>query len=203
MTSDWDSRVQKSNYHFDNFKFDKEVDKCTKLGRFIGDFSSEVSSLIQSINLNTLPKDVNQQAHFQEIISNMSLESTNQLKKIYSLFALENAWSRIHVQMPGQTWNLHIDKLQKMAPDNPWRIIRLVVHLTDWEQGHFWSYGNYMYSQWRAGDVHTFDWQNLPHSTANAGHNPRVSYQITGVLTEQSDEFINRLKRFETYNLDL
>ena len=78
-----------------------------------------------------------------------------------------------------------------------------MIQLTDWEQGHFWSYGNYMYKQWSAGEVTTFDWQNVPHSTANAGHNPRVTLQITGIMTDQSKEFINRLKRFQKYDLTL
>ena len=75
--------------------------------------------------------------------------------------------------------------------------------MTDWEQGHFWSYGNHIDTQWRAGDVSTFDWQNLPHSTANAGHNPRVTLQLTGVVTEKTTEFLSRLKRFDNYTLNL
>jgi hypothetical protein len=62
---------------------------------------------------------------------------------------------------------------------------------------------SYLHQQWRAGDVTTFDWQNIPHSTANAGHNPRVTYQLTGIITERTTEFINRLKRFESHQLEL
>jgi hypothetical protein len=40
--------------------------------------------------------------------------------------------------------------------------MRIQVALTDWEQGHFWSYGNHLHQQWRAGDVTTFDWMNVP-----------------------------------------
>jgi hypothetical protein len=109
---------------------------------------------------------------------------------------------RIHVQMPGEVWNLHLDKLEKWAPDAPWTVMRVQVALTDWEQGHFWSYGNYNHQQWRAGDVTTFDWQNLPHSTANAGHNPRVTYQLTGIITEKTNEFLKRLTRFEKHELN-
>jgi hypothetical protein len=105
--------------------------------------------------------------------------------------------------MPGEVWNLHLDKLEKWAPNAPWTVMRIQVALTDWEQGHFWSYGNYLHQQWHAGDVTTFDWQNIPHSTANAGHNPRVTYQLTGIITERTTEFINRLKRFESHQLEL
>ena len=73
--------------------------------------------------------------------------------------------------------------------------------MSDWEQGHFANYGNYMHYQWKAGDVYAYDWQNIPYSFANAGQNAIVTYQLTGVLTEYSDDFINRLKRFSTYQL--
>jgi hypothetical protein len=109
---------------------------------------------------------------------------------------------RIHVQMPGEVWNLHLDKLEKWNPDYPSSVMRIQIALTDWEQGHFWSYGNYNHQQWRAGDVTTFDWRNLPHCTANAGHNPRVTLQLTGIITEKTTEFINRLKRFNEYELN-
>ena len=90
-----------------------------------------------------------------------------------------------------------------MAPEEPWKIMRVMIALNDWEPGHFWSYGNYQYQQWRAGDVTTFDWQNIPHCTANAGHNPRLTFQLTGVMTEKTTAFINRLKRFDSHQLEL
>ena len=75
---------------------------------------------------------------------------------------------RIHVQQPGEVWNLHIDKLNKWAPDTPEKILRVFVQLTDWRPGQFWEYGNFHWNQWRAGDISTFDWVNMPHCTANA-----------------------------------
>jgi hypothetical protein len=97
---------------------------------------------------------------------------------------------RLHVQHPGQVWNLHIDKLDKWCPDDPSKVSRYMIQLTDWEPGQFWSYGNYNYHQWRAGDLTSFDWMNVPHSTANASHHPRVTLQITGVRTDATDDFI-------------
>jgi hypothetical protein len=127
---------------------------------------------------------------------------TPNLKKITELFALGDCMERIHVQMPGEVWNLHLDKLEKWAPDAPWMVMRVQVALTDWEPGHFWSYGNYNHQQWHAGDVTTFDWQNIPHSTANAGHNPRVTYQLTGIITEKTNDFLKRLARFDKHELN-
>jgi hypothetical protein len=72
-------------------------------------------------------------------------------------------------------------------------VVRYFVQLTDWQPGHFWSYGNYMWSGWRAGDVSTFDWLNVPHSTANAGHTPRATLQVTGIITDQTRAFLSEL----------
>jgi hypothetical protein len=97
------------------------------------------------------------------------------------------------VQIPGQVWNIHIDKLQKWCPEDPDRIVRIFIQLTDWQQGQFWNYGNYMYSGWSAGDVTTFDWQNVPHATANASYDPRVTLQLTGLVTDKTREFLRAL----------
>ncbi len=135
-------------------------------------------------------------------ITHLSWNITPNLKKISDLFGLKDCMERTHVQMPGEVWNLHLDKLEKWAPDSPWMVMRIQVALTDWEPGHFWSYGNYNHQQWRAGDVTTFDWQNIPHSTANAGHNPRVTYQLTGIITEKTNDFLKRLARFDKHELN-
>lgn len=224
MKSSWEETKKNSKYHFDNFKFDKEVDKVTLLGRLIGDFKNSAQSAIEAAkpatwetrgykgegvpppreDLEAELYDLEKSGYDKDyIITHMTWKINPQLRQISDLFGLKDCMERIHVQMPGEVWNLHIDKLQKWAPEEPWTVMRIMVHLTDWEPGHFWSYGNYVHTQWKAGDVNTFDWQNLPHSTANAGHNPRVTYQLTGVITEKTTEFINRLKRFGSYNLNL
>jgi len=115
------------------------------------------------------------------------------LQAVSDHFGLLDCMNRIHVQMPGELWNLHIDKLQKWCPADPSRIMRIMIQLTDWQPGQFWEYGNYHYNHWRAGDVTTCDWANIPHSTANAGHHPRVTLQITGLATERTHEFLTEL----------
>jgi hypothetical protein len=81
-------------------------------------------------------------------------------------------------------------------PADPGQVVRYFIQLTDWQQGHFWSYGNYSWTAWRAGDVSTFDWINVPHATANAGHVPRATLQITGIKTTATDVFLNSLNNF-------
>jgi hypothetical protein len=224
MRSSWEETKQKSNYHFDNFKNDPQVDTIINLGRIVGDFSEDVKLAVERAKPATWetrgykgegvlpPREdlIAEEYDLQKIgmdtksiITHINWKLSPQLKNISDLFALEDCMERIHVQMPGEVWNLHIDKLQKWAPEEPWRVMRIMIALNDWEPGHFWSYGNYIHKQWRAGDVTTFDWQNLPHCTANAGHNPRVTLQLTGVVTEKTNDFLKRLKRFQEHRLEL
>ena len=222
MISNWEQSKKKSNYHFDNFKNDSQVDKLTKLGKIVADYSEDVKHAIKSAKPatwrtrgavgKTRPEeelaaedyDLEQFGYGKDYqITHLNWEITPNLKKISDLFGLSDCMERIHVQMPGEVWNLHLDKLEKWNPEQPYTVMRIIIQLTDWEQGHFWSYGNYIHQQWQAGEVSTFDWHNLPHSTANAGHNPRVTLQLTGVVTEKTTEFLSRLKRFDNYTLNL
>ena len=114
---------------------------------------------------------------------------------------MENSKMRLHVQQPGQVWNLHLDKLEKWHPEDPSKVMRVMIALNDWEPGHFFSYGNYMHSGWHAGDVTTFDWRNLPHATANAGHAPRVTLQLTGVVTDRTRDFLRILRSKSPFSI--
>jgi hypothetical protein len=128
-------------------------------------------------------------------ITHLNWRIPESLQRLSDAFALADCMDRIHVQQPGQVWNLHIDKLQKWAPEAPDRVMRIMIQLTDWQPGQFWSYGNYNYHQWRAGDVTTFDWANIPHATANAGFDPRVTLQITGIRTAATMDYLAQLPR--------
>jgi len=222
MKSNWDITKERSQYHFDNFKNDPEQDKVIKLGKIVSDFTPELTDIIKNAKpatwrtrgkvgkarpeeeLASEDYDLEKFGYGKDYqITHLNWDIPEKLKKISDLFGLEDCMDRIHVQMPGEVWNLHLDKLEKWAPDAPYTVMRIQLALTDWEQGHFWSYGNYLHQQWRAGDLTTFDWQNIPHSTANAGHNPRVTFQMTGVVTPKTTEFLNRLKRFGSHQLEL
>jgi hypothetical protein len=134
-------------------------------------------------------------------VTNLNWQLSTGLQRLAALFSMEDTMARIHVQMPGQVWNLHLDKLEKWMPEDPGRVHRYMIQLTDWQPGHFWSYGNYIHQGWRAGDVSTFDWINVPHSTANAGHTPRVTLQVTGVATEHTHDFLRVLRGRSPYQL--
>jgi hypothetical protein len=195
------------DYHFDSEIMDTKWDTVVELGKF--DFTITPEEIQELINTSvTVATKLGQYGRIEgidvtknyasadpEIVlfnANRTLPPT--LQKITDLFALDFVESRVQVQLPGQMWNLHIDKLQKWNQAHPQGVMRIVVHLTAWEPGHFWNYGNYMHAHWQVGDVHTFDWMQVPHSTANAGLVPRLTLQITGEITENTERFLENLK---------
>lgn len=202
MKSAWEITRQRSQYHFDTARIDPRWDCVQLVKQFETTWAQELHSAMdasQPVTWRTRGRDndplkraaveYDQEEYDLErigmskdaIVSNLNYELTPELKKIAESFELDGVMARLHVQWPGQVWNLHLDKLEKWMPADPSRVQRYFVQLTDWQPGHFWSFGNYTWSGWRAGDCVTFDWINVPHSTANAGHTPRVTLQITGV----------------------
>jgi hypothetical protein len=214
MNSDWAVTKQRSQYHFDNSIMDPRWDTVQHLGNIKTDWTTELQSVIDNskpVTWRTRGRDNDPLARpdldydreeydlerigmgKDYIVTNLSYELPQLFQRIADQFALDNSMARIHVQTPGQVWNLHLDKLEKWMPADPSQVVRYFVQLTDWQPGHFWSYGNYMWSGWRAGDVSTFDWLNVPHSTANAGHTPRATLQVTGIITDRTRAFLAEL----------
>lgn len=213
--SSWDRTRAASTYHFNNHQADSRDDVMTYLGHLdSGTWAQDITTIVgtsrpaswgtrgyKGEGIEAPPEELQSEEYDIERVGadpkmtithlNWSLPET--LQAVSDSFALEDCMNRIHVQMPGELWNLHIDKLQKWCPDDPSRIMRIMIQLTDWQPGQFWEYGNYHYNQWRAGDVTTFDWANIPHSTANAGHHPRVTLQLTGLATAQTHKFLTEL----------
>jgi hypothetical protein len=213
MKSSWDETKKRSQYHFDNQQFDPDQDRVIRLGFIEPCWDSELADIVANSRSATWrtrgaagksrPEeelaaedyDLEREGYGKDyVISNLNWAIPPVLQEIADRFALEDSMARIHVQLPGQVWNLHLDKLEKWNPDNPDSVLRVQIQLTDWESGQFWSYGNYCHSRWRAGEVTTFDWQNLPHATANASHHPRVTLQVTGVRTTATEAYLELIK---------
>ena len=212
--SNWEITKQRSQYHFDNNKMDPRWDTVQHLGHIEPCWHTELSTAIAAaipVTWRTRGRDndplkraneeydqedydLEQQGYGQDhIVTDLNYNLDPVFQHIADQFGLEKSMARIHVQRPGQTWNLHLDKLEKWMPADPTQVVRYFVQLTDWQPGHFWSYGNFNWSGWRAGNVSTFDWINVPHATANAGHVPRVTLQITGIKTADTTKFLNSI----------
>ena len=215
MKSSWDTTKEQSTYHFDPTKFDSEFAVMQYLGKLENTWAKDLKKIIKDSKPATWetrgykgegvppPREdlVAEEYDIERVgadpkmvITNLNWKVPKSLQAISDSFGLADCMDRIHVQWPGQVWNLHIDKLNKWCPEDPSKVMRIFIQLTDWQPGQFWEYGNYHWNQWRAGDVTTFDWKNMPHCTANAGHHPRVTFQITGIITDKTRDMLNNLQ---------
>lgn len=217
--SSWEWTKAHSKYHFDNTKKDQWGEWARSLGRFEGDWKSEVDDAVEKSKNWTVTwanrkfwrnekdkvSDMLEQEHYDLESTGVSkdLEMSNRydfveeyptLKKMCEYFAMEDEYHKpwIHVQMPGQMFNLHIDKFwdKLKDTDKPNAMSRIVIMLEDWQPGQFYLYGTYTYSHWRAGDIHVFDWPNVPHATANASKFPRPTLVVTGFNSARTDEIL-------------
>ena len=222
-SSSWDWSVERSQYHFDYTKKDQPGDWFQVLGRFVGDWSNELDLVAQ----NTKPitwatrkiyrdkyKVSNMLAQEEADLTvsgapvdlqltdiNDYLEDMPMLMAMGDFFGLENIKRRVHYQLPGQMFNYHIDKLWDRCPEDPDRIVRITVNLTDWLPGQFVMYGTGLHSHWHAGDIHIFDWKNVPHATANASKAARPTLQLTGLKTDRTREILAVANENSIYNL--
>ena len=111
--------------------------------------------------------------------------------------------SRIHIQKLGQVTPIHIDQQMRYArpgwrkiwldgggDKDPLRLRRFLIHLQDWDYGHVWQFGNYYHQGYKSGTVVTYDWCNVPHGTANFGFTPRLTFQITGFISDKTRDMI-------------
>jgi hypothetical protein len=216
MKSNWAISRQKSNYHFDSKRIDQPESVMQYLGHIEPTWLADLTDVIATARpatwatrgykgegIEAPPEELAKEeydltAHGMPRdlpISHLNWRIPESLQRISDGFALTDCMDRIHVQRPGEVWNLHLDKLYKWDPEHPEQVMRIMIQLTDWHPGQFWAYGNYNYSQWRAGDVTTFDWANIPHCTANAGFDPRVTLQLTGIRTAATMDYLAALPR--------
>jgi hypothetical protein len=214
--SSWDKLKEKSTYHFDPTRVENQDDVIVTLGHITPNWDDELEQILadaKPANWETRgfkgegvfvpkPELADEEYDLERIgidpkvtITDLAWKLGPKLQAISDAFGLEDCMNRIHVQKPGQLWHLHIDKLYKWFPEDPDQVMRIFIQLTDWQPGQFWEYGNHHWHQWRAGSVTTFDWKNVPHSTANAGFHPRVTLQITGIRTAKTNDFLANLPR--------
>lgn len=220
--SNWEITRARSQYHFDTTQQDPRWDTVQHLGHIEPNWTSELAAAVaaskpvtwrtrgrDSDPLKRAAEEYDQEDHDLEqqgygrdyVVTNLNYDLAPVFQHIADQFGLEKSMARIHVQHPGQVWNLHLDKLEKWMPADPSQVVRYFVQLTDWQQGHFWSYGNHAWTGWRAGDISTFDWWNVPHATANAGHVPRATLQVTGVKTAQTQNFLNTIQQERSFDV--
>ena len=98
------------------------------------------------------------------------------------------SWS-VYRMPPGTVLPEHRDTYARFRKlyniDDEHTIYRAVIFLADWQSGHYFEIDQHPITQWRRGDVVT--WQSdVAHLAANMGHTNRYTLQITGVCDQNS-----------------
>lgn len=225
VPTSWNERRKRSSYHWDN-KIDDENSPMVWLDKvsFRGNWKHELDDAVYDVTTNCNMSKLMERNSAQESLAlglNPMLKSfrclTTPSKQplIHSMIGhlgiqAENV--RIHRQMPGDFNLLHMDTMSMhikhetntdidydKIDDPEVDTVRVVIALNDWQWGHFFQLGNRMWYQWDAGDVLYWDWKNLPHSTANAGHVPRYAGIITGRPTDKFWNLVNSKEKTTIY----
>jgi hypothetical protein len=139
------------------------------------------------------------------------------LHRILDFMQMEVQQARLHIQKLGMVTPIHIDQQMRNArPDrreqwlrngadkNPLKLRRFLIMLQDWDYGHVWQFGNTYYQGYKSGEAVTYDWVNMPHGTANFGFSPRVTFQVTGFVSDHTQKLIdNALNGGETIEVEV
>ena len=211
-TSNWEHGKAQSNYHFDWQRKETSGHDYKWLARFDGDWTTEleeVKKIAQPKTWATRGKDyhpgdsdlqseqndlVNAGMNTEQVIFRKVLEFEGVWKTMIDELGLLYTKQAFHIQYPGEMLNLHIDKQYEMN-DDPKQVARFFIFLEDWKPGHFLQMGT-SFIQWRKGDLIWFDWPNIPHASANAGWEPKCLIQITGTMSDKTNDlFLGRRKR--------
>lgn len=133
----------------------------------------------------------------QEIFARTMAEDVPVFRRISDWLGIDDATITFHNQTTGQMLHTHIDNFaarkerqnsfaETDLDKNPSIMRRFVIMLSDWQLGQIFQVGNANWTQWRAGDCVTWEWQDMPHSTANMGWHDRPMLQITGFTTDKT-----------------
>ena len=166
---------------------------------------------IEELNLNDEVKLLSG----NHISSHMEYDLSDIKQRILEKFGLMECEVALHDQPPGGVHVWHYDSMLRYyesiwLPADPARgklklnkqtqwaddgtmPIRLFVSLKDWHYGQIFQFGSKLWQGWQAGDVIWFEWQNLPHATANASMFNRPIVRVTGLIS-LSDEKHNMLR---------
>jgi hypothetical protein len=137
-----------------------------------------------------------------EVFHRTAAEDIEIFQKISDTLGMADSMIKFHDQTTGQMLHTHIDNFAaRPERDNSFQVTemdrnptimrRFAIMLADWQLGQIFQIGNANFSGWRAGDCITWEWQDMPHSTANMGWWSRPLLQITGKVTEKTQWLIS------------
>ena len=205
--SNWEDAKKRSNYHFDNSIVD--TDNIKHIGRFVGNWKEEINNVIhdaKELNWSNRRLSTNRPNNDVEAEENDLIKAGANpkmtiyrgltdfskcptIQKMIDYFEFKTVKGKLHVQFTGEMLNMHIDKLYDLDED-PNNVLRIMIMLDDYVPGQFLIYGSQYFHNWKSGDIHYFDWKNIPHATANASLYPRPMLVLTGVMSDRTKELI-------------
>lgn len=127
---------------------------------------------------------------FRDSVANINLQATGVIKHLHMDYIY--CWANEQIDYSKVPFDKTLRQPMNSAP-----VQRVFVALTDWQPGWMFQFGVDHWTNWKKGDVVTFDWRNVPHATANAGFSPRPILKITGFST-----FIDNLEEPFSITLD-
>ena len=136
-----------------------------------------------------------------EVFHRTAAEDIELFQKISDWLGMEESMIKFHNQTTGQMLHTHIDNFAARPErensfkvtdidKNPDIMRRFAIMLADWQLGQIFQLGNANFTQWRAGDCITWEWQDMPHATANMGWWDRPMLQITGYVTDRTRDVL-------------
>ena len=138
-----------------------------------------------------------------KIFNRAAAEDIEIFQQVSNYIGMDDCYIKFHNQTTGQMLVEHIDNFAgRQERANSFKVTRLDKHpevirrfaimLDDWKLGQVFQLGNATWTQWRAGDCITWEWQNIPHATCNMGWEDRPMLQLTGYVTEQTNKVLSQ-----------
>lgn len=189
--------------------------EMTEMGKHTKPFSFDLRGQPRLQNNNNMEKnDFDDWGYVTEgdnpyiVLNRAKVDVIGKFEKIAEMFHLDYPKViRFDVQHPGQMFYYHIDNFGALLKGkrgdydrfadcdiDQRKMIRMIIFLDDQQPGHTWQQGNH-YLSWKKGDCFTWPWRDIPHGTANFGHTPRPTLNITGAATERTYEVLKTLPR--------
>jgi len=119
------------------------------------------------------------------------------LNNIIRTVGLDGCQSVLMCQHPGMYQLRHTDKLASYGDADPDTLLRLMIFLTPQTCGQFLQWGDESITGAEPGDMLVWDWQTVPHATANASDEARVMLRLTGVITQKTKNLLSELNNTE------
>lgn len=134
-----------------------------------------------------------------EIFSRAAAEDIEIFQRIADWLGMERSVIKFHNQRTGQMLVTHIDNFAaRPERDNSYLVTefdrtpnimrRFAIMLAPWQLGQVFQLGNANFTQWQAGDCITWEWRDIPHATCNMGWWDRPMLQITGYVTDKTQQ---------------